>query len=368
MIEYIINTITSWKEIPRVRHQLTLALSKKNKVFFITRNEIGKPHIKYSKINNNLVIVTPYFFIDYRFRYRMPIINEIYQKWLFNKLINSCSANSRVINFDHTATQIFKYFKRVVYYCNDEYIVLHLAKSFLVLIYHLITEKYVIKNSHFCVGVSLYLTKKMQLYNANSFYIPSGSYIINFKEIEKHENIPNIHKQNRSEKYFIYVGTIHKRRVQFKWLEYLASYFPEKKIILVGPVKGKGIRKLKKHKNIRFLGIRKDLDLYNIVASASVCIMPHFTNRSAKVAYAPNKLWLYLSFGRPVVSNIFPNLKINNKFVYQSENINEFINNILLALEQDNKYLVNQRILYAQQNSWNSRIEDLINIYEEVEK
>jgi hypothetical protein len=42
---YLINTITSWDEPPRARHQVAQAVAKNHKVYFIARNEFGVPKI-----------------------------------------------------------------------------------------------------------------------------------------------------------------------------------------------------------------------------------------------------------------------------------------------------------------------------------
>ena len=76
-MKYLINTITAWDEPPRARHQVAEAIAKNNEVIFIARNERGKPRIETSIINENLTVITPFFPIDYRLRYRLTIIKVI---------------------------------------------------------------------------------------------------------------------------------------------------------------------------------------------------------------------------------------------------------------------------------------------------
>jgi antibiotic biosynthesis monooxygenase (ABM) superfamily enzyme len=84
-IKYIINTMTAWDEPPRARHQVTTALAKKYKVAFVASNKVGLPKISFTYMDN-ILLIQPFFPVYLKIRYRIPILNEIYQIWLFNKL------------------------------------------------------------------------------------------------------------------------------------------------------------------------------------------------------------------------------------------------------------------------------------------
>jgi len=143
-ITYVVNTVTSWNEPPRARHQLTKELAKNRPVIFVGRNELGVPRIEISQFSDLLKILIPYYPVDYRLRWRVPLINELYQRWLFRTLSIEFGENAiRVINFDNTATQLFKYFKNVVYYCNDEWLLKINAKSEFVVHYWKFVENQV---------------------------------------------------------------------------------------------------------------------------------------------------------------------------------------------------------------------------------
>jgi len=362
-MKYLINTITSWKEPPRTRHQVAQTLAKNNEVIFVARNEIGKPKLEISKINEYLTLITPYYPIDYRIRYRLPLFNEIYQHWLFKKLSNKYK-DMRVINFDHTATQIFKYYKSVVYYCNDEHLDKYRAKSFFVLLYHMITEKKVIKKSNFCVGVHKYLVSKMQKYNLHSYFIPVGTPISNF---EKYLGSDKKYGDERDDKYIVYVGFIN-YRLNFDWIEYLAIQLPSIRIKMVGPTNEKIKYHLSQFPNIHFTGTKTGDELYNIISNSLVCIAPYVTNKTTKKVFTmPNKFLLYLSFGKPIVTCHIPNLELNTKFAYQSLNAENFVNNIKTATNEDSEDLIKQRIEFAKKNTWDKRIEELLKIFDKYD-
>ena len=361
-MKYLINTITSWDEPPRARHQVAKALAKKNNVILIARNELGKPGVVVTQLEKNLKLITPYFPIDYRIRYRLPIINEIYQNWLFKKLSIEYK-NVRVINFDHTATQIYKYFDNVIYYCNDEYLKYYLTKSLLVLFYHYLTEKVVSKKALFCIGVCGYLKNKLLNSNPNSFLIYLGAPSIDYK---RYSGIA-VRNNNKYKIHICYVGTF--ARINVKWIKYLLSHNENWYLTMIGHPSKNIKRQFINYNNISFIGVKKYDELYDYIANMDICIAPYMTGKNInKVVSIPNKFWLYLAFGKPIITCNIPNLKSNNTFVYQSQCAENFINNIELAISENTEKLIRQRIEFARKNTWNNRIEKLLIIYSIYDK
>lgn len=356
---YLINTITSWDEPPRARHQVAQALAKNHKVYFIARNEFGLPKLTWNVINHNLTVIKPYFPVDYRIRYRMPVINEIYQNWLFRKLSQSYK-EARVINFDPTATQIFKYFDDVVYYCNDEHLDKIRAKPQLVILYLTITEKIVIKQSLFCVGVCPYLVSKMSKYNPESYHIPLGGPAFNFNPQAR---IGSTQHDALYSGYIALVGFIH-NGLNHDWIRQLAVKLPALQLVLIGPAEKKSRIQLSKFSNIVFAGTKTGDELYKVLAASKLCIAPYIMNKNiTEIVTMPNKFWLYLACGKPIVTCAIPNLDINKKFVYQSKNAEEFVCNINRAIEEDNIDLRRQRLEFSKHNTWDVRIAALEKIY-----
>ena len=103
--KFIVNTITNWNEPPRARHQVTSELSQLFKTVFVSANQIGIPKIKISQENHNLSVVFPFFPINTKIRYRIPLLNELYQYWLFSQLKKKFPEYS-IINFDFTVTSM----------------------------------------------------------------------------------------------------------------------------------------------------------------------------------------------------------------------------------------------------------------------
>ena len=165
--KFLIFTRTPWNEAPRARHQFTKALSSKYKVVFVEANSIGFPKLFLQKINDNLILLKSYWFYSYKLRYRFPVLNELYQYWLFFKLLKSYRDTYILINFDHTAFIISKLWRNIsFYYCNDDHIKLNKYSVFTQIFK--VYESRVAKYSTYCIATAQTLFKKLKQYNRNT--------------------------------------------------------------------------------------------------------------------------------------------------------------------------------------------------------
>ena len=130
-MKYLIFTITSWDEAPRARHQVTQGLlDAGHEVYFVQKNKVGFPRITY-ETDGDFTLINTWFFPGYKFRFRVPFINEMYQKWLFRK-VKAKLGDLFVITFDFTAHKLPSYFSNYIYYCNDDIVGNSTVKSALV--------------------------------------------------------------------------------------------------------------------------------------------------------------------------------------------------------------------------------------------
>lgn len=349
----LVNTITAWYEPPRARHQVTQELIEDNNVFFVTRNELGKPGIDIEQINENLTLLVPKFPIDYRYRYRIKIINEIYQNWLFKK-VRALNLNiDFVINFDFTAVNLSNFFNPVVYYCNDEYIGNSKYPVSFVNNYHKKAEVQVIKKSKICISTAKYLTKKLKLYNPHTYEIPLGAPEISvpLRELTKK------HEEKKDKIHVGLVGFIAPRNISYDIINYLTAQ-EEFKITMIGPVEKVFHKKLSNVSDIEFKGVLTGNELYAEIAKFDVAIAPYDLEK-INPGTTPNKMWQYYALGKPMVITEIENLKSFNLpegTCYIAKSNKEFSDLIKKAHFENSEDLAKQRILLAGQNSWKKRI------------
>ena len=356
---FLINTLTKWDEPPRARHQVAYALAKKHPVVFVSANRIGFPRFKKNQVSDNLIVIIPYFWMDYRIRIRIPMVNSIYQKWLFSRLRKTYQKVS-VINFDFTARYLSKYFASNIYYCNDD----HVGMSYKnrprwIADYHNICEQEIAKNSKFCIATSGFLLEKLKKLNANSFEIRLGAPVV------KHDQISS-KKQNKDAD-LINVGFV--GYYDTADLEIMGSLISKADLFLtiVGPMSKKAMTKIMNLRNVRMTGNLTGQQLFDEVSKFDVGLIPY--DLKSEIDRTPNKLWLYLSLGKPtVVSNVkgIINWEFPDKFVYRANDIAEFHDLIKKSCVEDDESLAKQRIEFAENNSWDKRIEDFLSIYDKI--
>ena len=93
-----------------------------------------------------------------------------------------------------------------------------------------------------------------------------------------------------------------------------------------------------------YLAIDKDLEIN--IENSDICIAPYVEDKDSKEVYTmPNKFWLYLNFGKPIITCSIPNLaNLPDRYVYQSKSIEQFLNNIEKSIEENSVKLFNDRI------------------------
>lgn len=358
--DFIVNTITAWDEAPRARHQFTMAAAKKFRVAFVTRNKVGFFRLKVYPGANNILVVEPYFPIDYRFRYRLPIINEWYQNWLFRKL-RILFPEASVVNFDCTATQLTKYFSTTIYYCNDEFAGNSKYQSALVDRYLTRCEKIMAANAIFCVTTAHFLTQKLKRVNPHTHEIPLGVSI----DGEPPDDF-QAGKNNGKIRVGL-MGVINERQYSFSALSRLLNH-DGIQLILIGPVTKEFLHRLKGLDPSAMKGMLKGRELYEEIKLLDVGLAPYNLDY-VNPGTTPNKVWQYLAVGKPAVVSDLPNLKymeFPDQFVYITKNDDDLIEKIEQAYNENTVALMKARVKFARQNTWDHRFSQFMTVYDQM--
>ncbi len=347
--EIIIITRTPWDEPPRARHQVAYALAKNARVLFIEANGFGLPSYNIIKINENLSVLKSKWFFHYKIRYRIPILNELFQLWLLFKLKKLNLKNFVLINFDHTSHLFSKKYKGI-YYCNDDHI--RNIKIPFGRKYFNNVEKTVGKYSDVCITTSKYLTDKLLNINSNTFEIKLGAPNINFNNSfvkSRKKDIINI----------VIVGFFDLDHIPIETL-FVISKISKFRLSLVGKVSQNFLNKVKGNEKIELNGVLIGDALYRKIAESDVCLAL-YSHKDKNRGRTPNKLWLYLALGKPVVVTNIKNIDnwiFNDDIVYKADN-NDMIQTIFKAFNRDSELLFFKRKEIARNNTWEDRIKEL---------
>jgi len=304
-----------------------------------------------------------------RFIARLPVFNELYQIFLFSALKKMFIAEgiqiSHIINFSYNSNMLFQHFhdQTIVYYCNDDFIYTGRFKPLPVRAYIRHIENQVIKKSHCCIGTSDYLVSKLKKHNSNSRRILLGA----DNTISDEYQIFTSKDKNRRPIRVVYVGFMMRNKFDIKWIEGCMDS-QELFFTFVGPVDEATRVQFKHHRNtVEFVGQQTGITLHNVLSAGDVCIAPY--NKSGLKRYeafngwTPNKLWLYLEAGKPVVLTHFQlpeGLSFEPGMIYMVDDNCKLADTIRSAYLDDSESLFKARIQMAKSNSWQRRLKQLL--------
>ena len=148
-------------------------------------------------------------------------------------------------------------------------------------------------------------------------------------------------------------------------IEYVASQRPDWSIVLIGHTFGSDIRKLKKFKNVYFLGEKPYGELPKFLYWIDVCMIP-FKINELTLSTNPVKFYEFISSGKPVVAVRLPELLPYADILYLSKDKEDFIKNIETALKEKDKDLIGRRINLARSNDWDRRFDQICSCIKSV--
>ncbi|HOH58674.1 MAG TPA: glycosyltransferase, partial [Bacilli bacterium] len=147
---------------------------------------------------------------------------------------------------------------------------------------------------------------------------------------------------------------------------YLAKNNPDLNLVFIGKINGRSIRHLYKYRNIYLLGEIEYPYLRCYLAYFDVCIIPFIINDLIQNT-DPVKFYEYISAGKPVVSNMLPELQKYKDICYLYKSPNSFNRNIMKALKENDPKIVAKRKIIARNNSWDKRVIEILNCISSIE-
>jgi len=171
--------------------------------------------------------------------------------------------------------------------------------------------------------------------------------------------------KDRTDQVIGFIGNLDELRIDYPLLKKIALHFPEKTLLLVGPMNSPepaeiGLDKLR---NVVFAGSRRLEDLPPMLQHMDCVLIPFLCNTLTFSIY-PLKINEYLAAGKPVVTTGFSDdIRTFAHCTYLAESHEEFLQKIEVALTENNPELIQIRTQVANSNTWEARIKQL---WEEV--
>jgi len=164
-----------------------------------------------------------------------------------------------------------------------------------------------------------------------------------------------------------YIGNIENVRLDYNLLEETAKIHPEWSLVLIGWISGgaqEKVKSLTQLQNVYVLPYKPHAKIPIYLKGFDVGLIP-FKVTPFSNAMNPLKLYEYLAVGLPVVSTMLDELKCYSKTISISLNVDDFVFLIEKALQDNSPDKILNRISFAQQNSWDQRVEEMSRILDE---
>ncbi|RYD59202.1 MAG: glycosyltransferase family 1 protein [Sphingobacteriales bacterium] len=150
-----------------------------------------------------------------------------------------------------------------------------------------------------------------------------------------------------------YCGALTESRLDIDLLVHIAKSRPQWNLVLVGD-ESPAFRKSALHhlQNVHFLGKKNTKDMPAYISHFDVCINPQTVNELTRDNY-PLKIDEYLAMGRPVVATATKAMyEVFADHVYLADSNESYVRNIERALAEDNDFLKEARVSFANTHTW----------------
>ncbi len=201
-------------------------------------------------------------------------------------------------------------------------------------------------------------------YNPNTHYVPHGIDAAHFAEALNPNCQPMPELADLKPPVIGIVGQIN-QRIDVTTLATAAERHPEWTLVFIGPVVRErvNIEPLEKLPNVRFLGRKPAEDLPRYLKSMSLCLIPYIVDEHTLYMH-PLKTLEYLAAGKPVIATPLPALDIYGEYVHRAGDTEGFIAKMEQAIAEDTPEKQRQRSAYAQQHTWENRLETISDLIE----
>lgn len=219
-------------------------------------------------------------------------------------------------------------------------------------------EENLSRKSDLILVSSLPILDDQRKFNNNVIYLPNAADFSHFYKSSGAvpEELEGIHHP-----IFGYYGAIS------DWFDtetvgWLAKKRPDWEFVLIGSTYGGDLRPFKALSNIHLLGEKNYQKIPDYLHQFDVCLIP-FKKTPLTEATNPVKLFEYLSAGKSVVATNLEELKNYSDYIYLVNKPEDWITAMESALNESDQVMINERIRFAQQNTWETRITVIENIF-----
>lgn len=389
-IDFIILGATRWDfKLSSSTFSIAKTLAQKNRVFYIERTfslkdvitHWNKPQFnyrkkavlfgqnKYKKIefeHGSLVSVTSKFIFPINFLDSGPLYDALanYNNRILSNTVKEIIKDHGVKKYiylnsfypyqlrkipTHILQPLVSIYRSVDDISQENYIARHGVDA----------EKQSVKDFDIVTASSSELCNKISTYGKDIHLIPNaGEFELFHSALLNDFEKPNEMK-NLSGKTVIFIGNLNDLRADFHLLVSCVTHYPNINFVMVGPYDKVDYKKfrLDQYKNLIFTKEKAFHELPHYLKYSDVAIIPFLKNKLTKSIYPP-KVNEYLGAGMPVVSTNFSHdVESFKDLIYLADTEEEFVKLLGVALAEPKEHKLDERVQFAKENTWESRIE-----------
>ena len=348
--------------------QLMLRLSKNFNVLYISgcsfryflKDLLHKEKLHCYEINENLIVYIPFGLPTFQMRFFPAIyLNKILIKLLVKIKIKKLKIQNPILWLYHPRYiwTIGKFKEELIIYdCMDDFT--SLLSHYEDRKRNAGDERELLKGADIVFAGGHTIADLKRNSREDIYVFPSAVETDHFKKaLTDNTEIPDDIKQI-PHPILGYWGAIDER-IDHSLLKSLAQRHPDWSIVLLGPIvrqKIKDLTYLDKVKNIFWLGPKDYSLLPNYAKAFDICLNPFVLTREGK-HLSPTKTLEYLATGKPVISTpITDVVRFYDGVVNIAEGVEEFEMAIKRCMEEDNEFLKQKRIDFAENKTWENTV------------
>jgi len=188
----------------------------------------------------------------------------------------------------------------------------------------------------------------------NPFLVKNGVNFQLFNQAIFQEDTSSILNKGNFEKIIGYLGSLDER-IDYQLLKKSITQNPEDLFVFVGRINHQsGAALLSQFPNVKLIGPQPPNALPKWVKTFDVCLIPFLKNELTAGIY-PLKINEYLAVGKPVVTTNFGDLSDFESMVKIADDDAMFQSAMNASFNLDKPELINERMLFAFENSWKKR-------------
>ncbi len=228
-------------------------------------------------------------------------------------------------------------------------------------------EKWLAKNADLIFTTAPGLQERLSKLNKNTFYVGNAGDFERFAEIPGKDSLPP-HLITSSSPVIGFSGALDGYKVNLPLLVKITKAYPNYSLVLIGPTgvadDEPNLKELKSLAKVQLLGEKPYEEMPEYFSQFDVYIIPYNLNEYTLGGCFPVKFFDALAAGLPTVVTDLPCYQDFSEVCYIARDEDDFVRSIKLAVEENSAEKICQRQKVAKQNSWNNKVERMLNLVE----